>query len=214
MTCRYSKTSDAWSRYPRVTSRDWTLPVTGFKKLNYNHPSDYVMTRCVQYKDAQRKLWKKEKRKEILKNWTKYWFYIPEVSETTSKRKLQCLKKNLNFEYLGSLHQCFFFCFCHICVFNVLTEWLTVISTTFSPEGSSCSPLVVGQGVIVQESCTKAPSPRGTVCDLACPNGMKLMAPPFQQCGNEGIWTPPTGSIRCGGKVLWWLYEEASRRCL
>lgn len=124
MTCRYSKSSDAWSRYPRVTSRDWTLPVTGFKKLNYNHPSDYVMTRCVQYKDAQRKLWKKEKRKEILKNWTKYWFYIPEVSETTSKRKLRCLKKI----WTLNIYEAFIkvFCFLFLSYLRVQrADWVT-----------------------------------------------------------------------------------------
>lgn len=77
------------------------------------------------------------------------------------------------------------------------------MSACLSPEGSSCSPLVVGKGVIVQDSCTKAPSSPGTVCDLACPSGMKLVGPPFQRCGSEGTWTPPSGPIRCEGKVLW-----------
>ena len=59
-----------------------------------------------------------------------------------------------------------------------------MLSAFFSPEGSSCSPLVVGQHVITKESCTKAPSPPGTVCDLSCPENYKLVGPPFQQCGN------------------------------
>ncbi|KAL9968094.1 hypothetical protein ACROYT_G026423 [Oculina patagonica] len=63
--------------------------------------------------------------------------------------------------------------------------------------GSACNPLAVGQHVIIKESCTNGSSPPGTVCDLSCPSGYKLTGPPFKQCGNDGVWTPPSGPISC-----------------
>lgn len=80
---------------------------------------------------------------------------------------------------------------------------LTAIFLYFlSLKGSSCNPLVVGQHVIIKESCTQGPSPPGTVCDLSCPSGYKLTGPPFKQCGNDGVWTPPSGPISCQGNVV------------
>lgn len=77
---------------------------------------------------------------------------------------------------------------------------LTVIFPVLSvPKGSSCSPLVVGKDVIIKESCKQGPSPSGTVCDLSCPTGFKLVGPPFKQCGNAGVWTPSSGPISCQG---------------
>ena len=81
-----------------------------------------------------------------------------------------------------------------------LLSILTVISPVpFAPKGSSCSPLVVGKHVIIKESCKQGPSPPGTVCDLSCPPGYKLVGPPLKQCGNAGVWTPSSGAISCQG---------------
>lgn len=80
--------------------------------------------------------------------------------------------------------------------FSILT---VIFPVSVVPKGSSCSPLVVGKGVIIKESCKQGPSPPGTVCNLSCPPGYKLVAPPFKQCGNAGVWTPPSGPISCQG---------------
>ena len=85
---------------------------------------------------------------------------------------------------------------------TVLTTWAKEDTSPFFLwyVGSSCSPLSVGKHVIVQDSCTQAPSPSGTVCDLSCPDNYTLNGPPFQQCGGQGVWSPPTvGPISCQG---------------
>ena len=85
---------------------------------------------------------------------------------------------------------------------TVLTTWAKEDTSPFFLwyVGSSCSPLSVGKHVIVQDSCTQAPSPSGTVCDLSCPDNYTLNGPPFQQCGGQGVWSPPAlGPISCQG---------------
>ena len=100
--------------------------------------------------------------------------------------------------------------FCSSFLSHCLQSYLLPLFFFFTT-GSSCSPLSVGQHVEVQDSCTQAPSPPGTVCDLSCPANYKLIGPPFQQCGDQGVWSPPSGPISCHGMVTFLLTLKCSK---
>ncbi|XP_015761376.1 PREDICTED: uncharacterized protein LOC107340539 [Acropora digitifera] len=110
------------------------------------------------------------------------------LSEDTEKEFFHCKSKMRSLVLLASV----------IIFSSAEDRAVNVDVPDIGQPGSACSPFTVGPNVTVTEAtCLQAPSPPGTRCTLSCPPHLKLTGPPYQQCGSQGVWSPPSGMITC-----------------